>query len=89
LADTIIISGTTRQEKYASLIPQLKSLSDEPDEYAALGNIISALKYGMDFFWVGLYIVKEKGKMEKGEVGRTAQFTTHPSELYSAHFREL
>ena len=23
-----------------------------------LGNIMSALKYGMDFFWVGLYFVK-------------------------------
>lgn len=58
MAESIIISGTSKEEKYSSLLPQLKSLAEEPDTYAALGNIISALKYGMDFFWVGLYIVK-------------------------------
>jgi len=58
MAETIIVSGTSRQEKYTSLLPQLKSLAEEPDQYAALGNIISALKYGMNFFWAGLYIVK-------------------------------
>ena len=58
MAETITISGTTKEEKYTSLLPQLKSLAEEPDNYAALGNIISALKYGMNFFWVGLYIVK-------------------------------
>jgi L-methionine (R)-S-oxide reductase len=60
MAESISISGTTKEEKYASLLPQLKSLAEEPDQYAALGNIISALKYGMGFFWTGLYIVKEK-----------------------------
>jgi L-methionine (R)-S-oxide reductase len=58
MAETIIISGGTKEEKYISLIPQLKALAEEPDQYAALGNIISALKYGMNFFWAGLYIVK-------------------------------
>ena len=58
MAESITISGTTKEEKYASLLPQLKSLAEETDVYAALGNIISALKYGMNFFWVGLYIVK-------------------------------
>ena len=59
MAETISVSGTSRQEKYASLLPQLKSLAEEPDQYAALGNLMSALKYGMNFFWVGLYFVKE------------------------------
>ena len=58
MAESINVSGTSRQEKYASLLPQLKSLAEEPDQYAALGNIISALKYGMNFFWAGLYVVK-------------------------------
>jgi L-methionine (R)-S-oxide reductase len=65
MTEIITISGTTRKEKYASLLPQLKSLAYEHDKYAAMGNIISALKYGMDFFWAGLYIVKNKGKGEK------------------------
>jgi len=58
MAESILISGTTRQEKYVSLLPQIKSLAEEPDQYVAMGNIISALKYSMDFFWAGLYIVK-------------------------------
>jgi L-methionine (R)-S-oxide reductase len=64
LSDTIAITGTSREEKYASLLPQLKSLAEEPDQFAALGNIISALKYAMNFFWVGLYLVKEKVESE-------------------------
>lgn len=58
MTEIITVSGTTKEEKYASLLPQLKSLAGEPDLYAALGNIMSALKYSMHFFWVGLYIVK-------------------------------
>lgn len=58
LSDSITVSGYTREEKYLSLLPQLKALAEEADQYAALGNIISAIKYGMGFFWVGLYVVK-------------------------------
>jgi L-methionine (R)-S-oxide reductase len=58
MAETIIVSGTSKQEKYKSLLPQLKALAEEPAQYAAMGNIISALKYGMNFFWAGIYIVK-------------------------------
>lgn len=58
MAESITVSGNTRQEQYASLLPQLKALAEEPDMTAALGNLMSALKYGMGFFWVGLYAVK-------------------------------
>ncbi len=58
MADTITVTGTSKEEKYTSLLPQIKSLAEEPDQYAALANIIAALKYGMNFFWVGIYIVK-------------------------------
>jgi L-methionine (R)-S-oxide reductase len=59
MSESIIVSGTTRKEKYISLLPQIKTLAeDNPGALAVLGNIMSALKYGMDFFWVGLYFVK-------------------------------
>jgi L-methionine (R)-S-oxide reductase len=59
MSESIVISGETRQEKYVSLLPQIKSLAeDKAGQLAVLGNIMSALKYGMDFFWVGLYEVK-------------------------------
>lgn len=78
MSESITISGTTKQEKYASLLPQLKSLAEEPDQYAALGNIISALKYGMGFFWVGIYFVKEKGEREKDKGEANSELVLGP-----------
>jgi GAF domain-containing protein len=61
MAESISVNGTTKAEKYESLLPQLKSLVEgEPDFIANLSNIMSALKYAMDFFWVGIYFVKDK-----------------------------
>lgn len=59
MAESLTVSGTTKKEKYESLIPQIKALVEgESDLIANLSNIISALKFGMDFFWVGVYFVK-------------------------------
>ncbi len=45
--------------KYELLIPQISALIEgERDLIANLSNIAAALKYGMDFFWVGFYFVK-------------------------------
>jgi L-methionine (R)-S-oxide reductase len=59
MAEDLIIVGYTKEEKYISLVAQIKSLiTGETDLIANLANISSALKYGMGFFWVGFYIVK-------------------------------
>jgi L-methionine (R)-S-oxide reductase len=59
MAEDLIIEGHTKEEKYVSLVAQIKSLiTGETDLIANLANISSALKYGMGFFWVGFYIVK-------------------------------
>lgn len=59
MSESIIVSGISKKEKYESLIPQLKALIEgETDLIANLSNIIAALKYGLDFFWVGIYFVK-------------------------------
>jgi L-methionine (R)-S-oxide reductase len=59
MAEAFTITGSSRKEQYISLIPQLKALVEgETDKWASLGNIMSALKYGMNFFWVGIYSVK-------------------------------
>jgi L-methionine (R)-S-oxide reductase len=59
MAESLSISGTTKQERYESLLPQVKALVDgEQDVIANLSNIMSALKYGMNYFWVGVYMVK-------------------------------
>lgn len=61
MAEELIINNTaTKAEKYQSLIPQIEALvTGELDLTANLANIASALKYGMGFFWVGFYLVKE------------------------------
>lgn len=60
MAEELIIKNSTdKKEKYESLLPQIKALVEsEEDLIANLANIASALKYGMDFFWVGFYLVK-------------------------------
>lgn len=59
MAESLIVKGNTREEKYASLLPQIRALAeDNAGMWAVLGNILAALKYGMNFFWVGLYLVK-------------------------------
>ncbi len=62
MAESIYIDQyLTKKEKYEQFIPQIQALIEgETDLIANLANICAALKYGMDFFWVGFYLVKEK-----------------------------
>jgi GAF domain-containing protein len=55
-----ILSTADKKAQYESLIPQIESLiTGETDLVANLANISAALKQGMNFFWVGFYMVKE------------------------------
>jgi L-methionine (R)-S-oxide reductase len=61
MAESLILTGTTKKEKYESLIPQIKALIEGESDYIAnISNIMSALKHGMDWFWVGVYFVKQE-----------------------------
>lgn len=67
MAESLIVSGNTKKEKYESLIPQIKALIEgEKDVIANLSNIMSALKFGMNFFWVGIYFARTAN--EKSEL---------------------
>ncbi len=58
--ELFIETQASKEEKYQSLIPQIEALiSSEKDNIANLANIAAALKYGMGFFWVGFYLVKD------------------------------
>lgn len=61
MAENLILSeSTNKQERYDSLLPQIEALTTgENDLIANLSNIAAALRYGMGFFWVGFYLVKE------------------------------
>jgi L-methionine (R)-S-oxide reductase len=60
--ETIVLPSedSGKKERYESLLPQVKALTEgEKDLVANLSNVMSALKQGMNFFWVGIYLVKE------------------------------
>ncbi|MTI31786.1 GAF domain-containing protein [Xanthovirga aplysinae] len=61
MAENLIVSTSTdKQERYDSLLPQIEALISYEDNLVAnLSNIAAALRYGMNFFWVGFYVVKE------------------------------
>lgn len=59
MAEDLVVARGTKQEQYASLIPQIKALIEgEPDLVANLANIVAALKEQFGWFWVGFYLVK-------------------------------
>ena len=59
MSEEINISGTTKEEKYTSLLPQLKALVEgEEDVIANLANITAVIKQTFGFYWVGFYLVK-------------------------------
>ncbi|MEM9022644.1 MAG: GAF domain-containing protein [Bacteroidota bacterium] len=59
MAETLIIDHSLdKAARYAALYPQLEALiQPEEDLTANLANLMAALKYSMDFFWVGCYRV--------------------------------
>jgi L-methionine (R)-S-oxide reductase len=59
MAEELKITATSKEEKYKELVPQVKALlQGEEDETANMANLCAALKFGMNFFWVGFYLVK-------------------------------
>ena len=85
MVETISISGSTKKEQYESLIPQIESLIEgENDTIANLSNILAALKFSMNYFWVGIYFVKSKptiisaAKNDNGNFGIEAELVLGP-----------
>ena len=51
--------GSSRQDRYAELLPQLRPLTvAEPDTVATLANVAAAIHIAFGFHWVGFYLVK-------------------------------
>lgn len=68
MAESLLVTGTTKKEKYESLLPQIEALIEgESDRIANVSNMMAALKTGMDFFWVGVYLVdRQKNQLVLG-----------------------
>jgi len=58
--DLVITRGTSKEEQYQSIIPQIEALlHGETDFIANLANVAAALKEQFGWFWVGFYLVKQ------------------------------
>ncbi len=61
MAENLTIAQGSKNEKYESLVPQIKALVyGESDVTANLANVVAALKQTFDFFWIGFYLVKNE-----------------------------
>lgn len=59
MAEDLQIKQGSKEEKYLSLIPQIKGLLEgESDVIANLANISAALKEQFGWLWVGFYLLK-------------------------------
>ncbi|QNF35398.1 GAF domain-containing protein [Adhaeribacter swui] len=61
MAESVVVDqNLTKAEKYETLLPQIEALvTGETDLIANLANVMAALKYGLNHFWVGTYLVKD------------------------------
>lgn len=59
MAEDLQIKQGSKEEKYLSIIPQIKGLLEgESDVIANLANISAALKEQFGWLWVGFYLLK-------------------------------
>lgn len=58
MSEHLIISGTTKAERYATLLPQIEAvLEGETDDVARMANVAACLWETFRFWWVGFYRV--------------------------------
>jgi GAF domain-containing protein len=54
--ETLQVNGTTKEEKYAALLPQIRSVvEDETDTIANMANVAAMLHETFGFWWTGFY----------------------------------
>lgn len=58
MAEHLIIEGNSKEERYATLLPQLQSLVEgESDMIANMANMAACIMDTFHFWWVGFYRV--------------------------------
>ena len=58
--ELIIDTNASKEEKYATLLPQIESVVDgEPDIIANMANVASMIQETFQFWWTGFYRVIE------------------------------
>lgn len=68
MAEDLNIINGNKEERYQSLVPQIKALLEgEPDLVANLANIAASLKEQFGWLWVGFYLVKPPSAKTSGD----------------------
>ena len=61
MSENLIVSNGNKEDKYKTLLPQLKNLlTGETDLIANMANTAAALRQTFDFVWVGFYRLQEE-----------------------------
>lgn len=61
MAETLFFSSTSKDKRYAELLPQLQALIDsEENAIANMANFCAALKEAFGWFWIGFYMVADE-----------------------------
>lgn len=68
MAESLTIpEGLTKKEKYATLLPQIRSLTaDEPNLIANMANLAAVVHAAFGFHWVGFYLVDSEDELVLG-----------------------
>ena len=60
MSKNLIVKGDSKEELYATLLPQIESvISNETDSIANMANVAACIKETFGFWWVGFYRVIE------------------------------
>lgn len=62
MAETLTVAPGGKEEKYRTLLPQIRDLIEgDTDTIAVLANVSSAIHDTFRFLWIGFYLVKPAG----------------------------
>lgn len=58
MAEELIVSGETKEERYSTLLSQVEAvISSEPDKIANMANVSAMIHETFGFWWTGFYRV--------------------------------
>ena len=70
MAEHLEIAEGSKWERYAALLPQIKSVvEDEPDQIACMANVASMLHETFHFWWTGFYRVVNNENVNENDNG--------------------
>ncbi len=64
MSENLIITASTKEEKYIEILPQIYSLVGyETNLVANMANVVAVLREVFGFFWVGFYVADNENEL--------------------------